>query len=343
MCSVDCMDLIMRMYLGLTTPTDLEVENIVECIRYAEDNKVIYPLLTCLEEHGLLDHDLYRRKKVLSIRYRLLLDYLRDITEELYSRGIEHVYIKTFRSIENITEDADLLILDPGRYAEAVEIVARIVRHKTYKVGGRSASFKLKGVNAWIDVYHEPGLNHIVYYPRHLIDTITRRSIGVDGYSYELPTPSLEDDLGITIGHAIIKEHRIDLLEVFTLSSALGKGFDLGRFIEKIRCAGLRRSVNIYASIVYGLISRYSKYVDPKVINGLLHILEMTGGYTPLDVNAMPYRLSKSLFLHALTCLLKESGYARESFIIQVVSLTRSRRNLVQFIREGIIHLGWMR
>ncbi len=326
---------------GWIKPKELSIGDLKRLYNVAKANKVEYLLLKRLYVN-YRNSFVEREYKTLSLRYYFLLDKLSRITLRLDELGIKHAYIKTFRSVNNVTTDADLLILgDIDDYLQAVDIVTRIIRHRTYKVGGRSTSIKLKGVNAWVDIYEEPGLNHIIYFPKKLIDKIEYRNICLDNdYCYKLPTPILEIDLPIIIGHAIIKEHRIDLLEVETLFHSLDK-VDIDLMNEYIETAGLRRSLEYYVSLMYNFIEmNYSDRID--ILKYIENILPKNK-LLKIDIADMPYYLTKSMFIDSLISLIKSSRYSRYTFIEQIYALFRSRKNLAQFVRESIIHIGWLK
>ena len=186
-------------------PLECEVSDSI--VGYMKANKVLYQI-------GLYDERVRKTNAWLKLRRRFhehvkAIIELSEIAQEL---GLKVLVVKTLKPFNYIPDDIDILVID-----DALHILVKALIERGYfirKRGTPEVTLRrvVNGVYVDLDIHVAMGAGPYIYIDKHYL---WRRRTYRELYGVKIATPNDIDELIITAAHAVLKEFKVILADVF--------------------------------------------------------------------------------------------------------------------------------
>ena len=269
----------------------------------------------------------------------LYLEYLKIISKELSTKGIEHYFFKTIKPLAYDMTDIDVLIIEKKDTLTASEVVMKKLGIKVVSKGTYSLTFRktVNGLDVDIDIQSRISAGTFEY----ISISEVKRTVGEIGYiknDISLLRPELE--LTIITGHSFFK----DL--VVSLADLISAGYLIKTADKKTLTIILKHNKHMIMpfSMIYYLTNIFKDIFSDDLQSNpsdkcstkfmlltqhtLNQLRECNGRIT------IPLFLSIEVYLKTLAILIEEHRYKQ---LLEIVEMPQSRGVKLFFRRLGFL------
>ena len=322
-----------------------EDENFFELFPLSIKNKI--PLLYLESVKGLCKNCDELKKSYVQLKRKeeAILFLMEKIVNTLSRYDINYVVFKTLRPFPFIASDIDLLFFTDEETKKALE---GFTASGCKLIGSGPRNFTMLDLESGIkiDLYSEITVSNIIYMDKNkLKEYVTETTTN----KVQMPVPTPEADLLVTIGHSFYKEQLYTLADFYAITLRLTQftSNQRGTFIElakalhmKYACSLLLQLTQTIHSIVFGTEIREIAEISSKLqLNSLLYTATYRGLKPFVKKLKLPLKYNyKTVAIGLADKILKDKN-ARHSILYQVKESLVNTQFLKEFMRQLVVHI----
>ena len=264
--------------------------------RLAFVNKIVLTYLSRVRRDGISEKLFHYHNR----RLNALMRVLTNVVQVLDEHGFRYVVFKTLKPFREEVADIDILCL--GDETECIEITHaigsrgyRLMEHGLYCTTFEDPRYKFV-TEVMIDIYREVSAGPLIYLDKRLLrDHVV--VCDIDSARVKVLDPVAE--ALVTVGHSVVKERRIILVDYLTIMNYMSSMRDeqLEDFVGLARRARLVHASRWFLT----LASRIHKVVHGFIPEELARLINELGGAVDPDISIFeqdpPFLCSKRVLV----------------------------------------------